>query len=183
MIVELFSAAFRRDDLPPIFDQRRERGPSQRPWIQRLRVHLTGIAGPQEKIAALHPSRNGKPRQAQHGGRHIDDAHRPAMLGLGHARSGDDERNPQRAVVEQHPVRALSVFAEALAVVAEDHDERGAAGTRFGDGAKQAADFRVRVGDLPIVGNTSGARQGVGGRRVRRVRIVEMRPQEERPAG
>ena len=86
----------------------------------RLRIHLVSVARRRQEITALHAAGNGNPGQAQHRRRDIDDADGLAMIAGGDARAGDDERDAQRTVVEQHPVRALAVLAEALAVVAED---------------------------------------------------------------
>ena len=86
-------------------------------------------------------------------------------------RRGDDHRHVQRRFVKQKAVRQLAVLAERFAVIAGDDDDRVAAIDR----REQARHLRVDVRDLAVVRLRIRRR-----RRVRRVRIVEMHPGEER---
>ena len=79
-------------------------------------------------------------------------------------------------------MRSLAVLAEALAVVAEDHDKRGPAGARLRDSPEQPACLGVGVRHFAVVGIPARARPCVGRRRVGRMRIIEVGPHEVRPA-
>ena len=75
-------------------------------------------------------------------------------------------------------MRPLAVVAESLAMIAGNHDERAieiAAGT---ERVEQARELRVGVGDLAVV-RRLGPRRELRWRRVWRVRIVEVDPDEE----
>ncbi len=75
------------------------------------------------------------------------------------------------------------MFAELLAVIAEhDHDRVGKPSARL-ERLEQAAHLAVGVGDLGVVGANMARRKlrgELGGGVVRRVRIVEVHPAEER---
>ena len=77
-------------------------------------------------------------------------------------------------------MRVFAVLAKSFPVVAGGNDEG-----RVEEGAslqpvKQAADLRVRLSDFAIVGNALRLGTPFGRRIVRRVRIVEVHPEEER---
>jgi hypothetical protein len=181
-VVQFLGGGLRSDDFPPPVNQGRQRRPPQYSRIQGFGVDLVRVCGRREEIAALHAAGDAEPGQPKHRRRDIYDAHGLTALAGNDSRARHHERNPQRAVIEEHPVRALAMFAEALAMVAEDNDERRVAGRDVGHRPEQAADLGVGVGHFAVVGVAAGPGQGVGGRRVWRVRIVEMHPQEVRPA-
>ena len=93
-----------------------------------------------------------------------------------------DQRDAQRRLVEQQPVRRLAVLAERLAVVGQHRHQRVA---RRAPGRAQrvehAADLRVREGDLAVVGPPAKRSRYGARRRVGRVRVVEVDPREEGP--
>ena len=94
------------------------------------------------------------------------------------SRSGDDQRHAQGRVVEQHSVRALAVVAKPFSVIARDDDERAVHLAMRAQPLEHARDLFVRERDLAIV-RRARPRGEPRRRRVRRVRIVEVNPDEE----
>ena len=75
-------------------------------------------------------------------------------------------------------MRPLAVIAEALAVIADDHDDRAVEQSAPLEDVEQLADLRVDVRDRSLVRVT--VRVAIGSRRlVRRVRVVEVQPRKE----
>jgi hypothetical protein len=62
----------------------------------------------------------------ENGGRQIDELDRAVdhAAAREHSRSAQQERNVQRALIEEQPVGLLTMLAEALAVVADDREQR-----------------------------------------------------------
>jgi hypothetical protein len=80
-------------------------------------------------------------------------------------------------------VRQLAVLAQHLAVVAEHRDHRAVEPPVARERVQDAAELRVGVGDLGVVGARERAREArrvVPWRGVRGVRVVEMDPEKER---
>src|SRR5438445_3444946 len=94
----------------------------------------------------------------------------------------DDERHPQHAFVDEQAVRALAMLAEALPVIADDHDDRAIQQSPFVQERQHAAELRVdkrNFAEVRIGGIDRPVRLG---RLVRRVRVVEVEPGEEASA-
>ena len=77
-------------------------------------------------------------------------------------------------------MRAFAVFAERLAMVRGDHDQRPIERVRGAQAVEERAERGVGVGDLSRVRIASVSRGIRLGRRVRFMRIVEMYPGEPR---
>ena len=92
-------------------------------------------------------------------------------------RPGQDERHGERRVVREQPVRRLAVFAERLAVIGGDDDDRVVERVSGTKPVEQAAEHRVRIGDFGVV--RRAARAIFGRCVVRRVRIEQVHPGEE----
>ena len=131
-----------------------------------------------EQVPSLHRIGRRHTRRAENRRRDIRQAHRLVAHRRGHAGRRDDERHAQRRVVGEHAVRPFAVIAEPLAVIAGDDtivrssspDARSHSSSRDSCASAYATLAVVRRrGALPILGR----------RRVRRVRIVEVDPQEE----
>ena len=143
--------------------------------VERRRVSLAGaVAGHQRPQAAA----VGALERRQAGQVAASSAPRrsgsPAGVttrGGNHAGPRDDERHAQRRLVDEQPVRALAVLAQALAVVA-GHDHQRAAARPVAGARQQLADQRVVEGDLAVV---RPAGELFAERRRRRVRIVRRR--------
>jgi len=94
-------------------------------------------------------------------------------------RSAQDQGNPLSGVVDGERVRHLPVLAKALAVVARDHEE----GAPFVPASRhqvyQAAQLRVREGDLTRVGMGGRLGEITGRWFVAGMGVVEVHPQEE----
>ena len=75
-------------------------------------------------------------------------------------------------------MRPLAVIAEALAVIADDHDDRAVEQSAPLENLEQMADLRVDERDRSVV--RVAVRVAIGSRRlVRRVRVVEVQPRKE----
>ena len=77
-------------------------------------------------------------------------------------------------------MRRLAVIAEPFAVITGDGDDRARGAARRIQPLQDAADLRVRERDFPVVRVSLGLLQELLWRIVRRVRVVEMDPREER---
>jgi hypothetical protein len=78
-------------------------------------------------------------------------------------------------------VRLFAVLTERFAVVAGHDDQRVAGQATPFQRQDQAAQLRVGVGDLPVIAGASAVADEVSRRRVRGVRVVQVRPEKERP--
>ena len=106
---------------------------------------------------------------------HLDEVGDPAP-GVRAAGLLDDERDVNRFVVQEQSVFLFAVVAQPFAVVRDEHD-RGLIVELAGlEVPHEAAEDFVRVGDGAVVGSQ---RAEPLGRRVRRVRLVQMQKQEE----
>src|SRR5256885_2735930 len=100
------------------------------------------------------------------------------MAGLAERRA-DDERDVGDAVVDEESVGAFSMFAQALAVIAHDDDDRAVVelmGLQRGDETRK---LTVGEGDFPVVGMSLVSRRKGFGRSIGSVWIVQMDPREE----
>ena len=131
-VVEL--PARRRDELVAAVANRGQLAPAvviaRIPGLAEAQQVLPLAAAERHQADALHGRRRLDAGQFQDRGHHIDDAY---LVGDGtgrHARSGDDQRNAHRRVVDEEAVLLLAVFAQRFAVVADDdnHGVRQAAG-------------------------------------------------------
>jgi len=185
-VVEL--RAWRVDHLVPSGAKRAEVAPAvmvQRVHRLRVRVEvqLPGGAGHQRHEArAGHGLRRGHTQQVEHGGH---DVHRPHGVGhparLGKAeRRAEDEGHVRHAVVDEKAVRGLAVVAQALAVIAHHDDDRLLVEPASAQQVEHAPDLAVGKRHLTVVRVPLVARRERLGRAVRRVRIVEVNPREER---
>ena len=105
-----------------------------------------------KQVVTLHLSGNIYFQFLQHGRHQVGKIHQ-----AGHdprrlcARQVNDERHMQRGVVDEEAVVFLSVLAQALAVIAAEHDH-GVLVQAFGfQEVNQAPDLRVRESDFPVV--------------------------------
>jgi hypothetical protein len=125
--------------------------------------------------------RRGEADDLEHGGRHVHqpDAARDAPPRALPAREADDERDPDRRVVEEDAVGVLAVLAEGLAVIARRHDERAVEVPPLPQPREEAGDGCVHRGDFAVVGLPREA-LGEGRRRVVGVvSVEEMDPEED----
>ena len=117
------------------------------------------------------------------GRRDVDQSHLAADPPAGRnaaARRARDQRDRDRRVVDEERVPLLAVLAEALAVIAEQHDQGVLAKAERVQLGQQPADLRIDVGDLVEVRTRVTAGERSRGR-VRFVRVEEVGEQEERP--
>src|SRR6266542_5586441 len=77
-------------------------------------------------------------------------------------------------------VRELAVIAESLTVIPGNDDDRPIALSRSIQPLEHARDLRVGERDLAVVGASARLCEELLRRIVRRMRIVEMNPREER---
>ncbi len=96
-------------------------------------------------------------------------------------RRADRERHVRRAVVDEEAVCGLAVIAEAFSVVPHDHDHGAVVQAEVLQRPEHARDLRIGEGDFAVVGVFLVLRCERLRRPVRRVRVVEMDPGEERP--
>ena len=94
------------------------------------------------------------------------------------AGSGEHQRHVQRRVVQQHPVFGLAVLAEALAMIACHRDHRAPTKLRR-QRIEHDGDAVVGRRDLGVVGPAGETGRECGRWIVRRVRVVEVNPEEE----
>src|SRR5262249_60174548 len=80
------------------------------------------------------------------------DSARHARRGARSLRRSDDERDVQRALIQEETVRALAVLAEALTVVGGHDEERAVEDPRAAQPLQKLADLAVDGRDLTIVG-------------------------------
>ena len=113
---------------------------------------------------------------------------RPATVfgDLEKTRVVDDQGHAQALLVAEDAVTLLLVFAERLAVVADDDDDRILVKPLVPEGLDDLADMGVDEADLPFVEATMddpspAARLPV--RDIRRMGVVEVDPAEELPPG
>ena len=151
-----------------------------------MRVRLLGRLDRRHERLAGQSRRRGRAQARQvEDGRHQVDA--PRVRLRAHA-PGDptghpqDERYAQRDVVDEEAVLLFLVLAERLAVIGGDHHQRAVGNTERGQPRQEPPEDLIRVRDLAVVwglGVTGLVRRRS---RVRRVRVVEVDPGEERPA-
>ena len=177
----------RGDELVAARRQRAQIAPAEmKPRVDRLGVRgeaeLLFRAGHQRHDAgAFEELRRRHAEQLERGRQEVD-----AADGIGDApprhrveRRPNQQRHVHRRLVDEEAVRALAVFAEALAVIAHDDDD-GVLGEMVRvEIGEQAADLRIDERDLADVGMAGVARLERLRRIVRRVRVVEMDPAEE----
>jgi hypothetical protein len=158
------------------------------------RVHGLGVAlEPQFRPVAGHERQEGRAghlaghrhaQQGEHRRHKVDDADGVGDRAPAQAleRRPNHEGDAGRGLVDEEPVRVLTVIAEALAVVAQDRDHRAVQQIPLPEERDDPADLGVGEGDFAAV-RMSGVLGLVGlGRIVRRVRVVQVDPREERPA-
>ena len=184
-VVEL--PARRRDELVAAVANRGQLAPAvviaRIPGLAVAQKILPLAAAERHQADALHGRRRRDAGQFQDRGHHVDDAY---LVGDGagrHARSGDDQRNAYRRVVDEEAVLLLAVFAQRFAVVAHDDNHGVRQAAAAGEKVDEPADLRVGGGDLSVVRPLERRRKAraIGlGRHVRAVRIVEMHPREKR---
>src|SRR6185295_13202117 len=81
--------------------------------------------------------------------------------------------------IDEEAMRALTVLAEALAVIADDGDDGPAQKIARFEEVQQPPDLRVDEGDFAEVGAFGELLPIRRRRRVRRVRVVEVNPAEK----
>ena len=97
----------------------------------------------------------------------------------GHARALDDQRDVNRGVVQEHPVRVFTMVAEALAVIGHEKDKRFVPQAVLSEALEQATHLVVRVGYLSGIQVPFVARAEGLGRIVGEVGVVVVHPQEK----
>jgi hypothetical protein len=170
--------------------QRAKRRPAVGPLAeQRLGVDdlaLGSVAAEKARGAAfaLHRRHGGKTHELEKRRDQIDARDQPIEFRPGGdpRRVPDDHRHAQRAVVEEQPVGFLAVLAQALAVVRRHDDHRVVQDPRRPEVVEEALELRVGVRDVTVVQAFGEARAVLRRRKVRNARVVELHPDEERPA-
>ena len=108
---------------------RAQRAPSEvEQRRKRLRVELARWRlAPAQRPASSMPSLSNRatPSCEQHRGRKVHEPDSAADDGRRDPWTGDDQRHPQRRVVDEQAVADFAVLAERLAVVGGDDDQRG----------------------------------------------------------
>ena len=134
--------------------------------------------------AARHRLRCRDAQQVEHGRHHVHRANRVRHFSAAHqvVRRADHERHVGDAVVDEEPVLAFPVVAEALAVVAHDDDDRPVVDAHRLQLLHDAANLAVDEGHLAVVRPPLVTGRIRLGRTIRRMRIVEVKPREERRA-
>ena len=147
----------RLDVLERALAHRVQRRPAQRARVERLRVDAA-IGVPRPEIRPVQARGNGDAEEREQRRR---DVHRPRgaapPLAAGHARARQDQRDPQRGLIDEEAVGQLAVLAQGLAVIGHHQDHEPAAPLR---GGHQAAHAGVGVGHLAVVGLSVVAARG-----------------------
>jgi hypothetical protein len=94
-------------------------------------------------------------------------------------RRPNQQRHVHRRLVDEKPVRAFAMFAEALAVIAHDDNHRAIGEVMRVEVGEQASDLRIDKRDLADVRMAGIARLERFGRIVRGMRVIEVHPAEE----
>ena len=135
------------------------------------------------QLAAVALQRHLDPDPVEDRGHDVDNAHLLGDDAGGDVGAGDDERNPHRAVVDEKAVLLLAVFAERLAVIGHDHDNRAIETSGRFELLQQTSDQRVGGRNLTVVRPLRRCREPRSirlRRRIRTVGIVKVHPREER---
>src|SRR6185295_7634239 len=115
-------------------------------------------------------------------GRHdVDQADRRSDPAAGEpaVRELEDQRHLERLAIEQDAVLLLAVIAEPLAVIGKEHDDGPIVETQALELVEEPADDSVRRRDLAVVSVRIAGAERLG-RLVRRMRLVEVKQEEER---
>jgi len=149
-----------------------------------LRTFMFGDAGQRMALETLGKAARNPAQFGNRGGK----VHKPRRL-CNDGRSGrwsrhfGDEGNVQHCGIDEKPMLRLSVHPQRLPVVAGKHDEDAVIKFQLLQAREEASKLRVVECDftvIKVVGMTTG---GGFWWTIRAVRIVEVQPQEERPAG
>jgi len=181
---------FRRrriDELPAVVANRSKRRPVH---VQQRKVALgvrgRGVARGPTNERHQRPSVRIRQRrpigEIQQRGRQIDPAHerRDPAAGREAPAPRDDHRDAERRFVDEHGVRVLAVLAEALAVIADDRDDRRRETAGTIQPVEHRSDHFIVERDLAVV-EASGKRLAERRRRIVGVmRVVQVKPREER---
>ena len=140
-------------------------------------------ANERQQAASLNRFRNVDAEHLEHRRHHVDDAHLVGDDARGQRGTGHDERDSDGCVVHEEPVLLFAVLAERLAVIAEDDDDRAIEAAVAGEMIEQTAQLQIGCRNLRVVRADHRRRKALAdrcGRIVRRMRLVEMHPREER---
>ncbi len=110
---------------------------------------------------------------------HVADRGRHDPAAGNAAGRSDDQRDVDRRVVDEEPVRQLPVIAEPLAVIPGDDDERIVEQTAILEKPPETAEERIGVGHFAVIRPPLVLRQIGFGRGVGIVRVVEVEPDKE----
>ena len=166
------------DRHPAPVGQRLQRAPAGHARILRLAVQVRLTPDRREQILSFHRLGRRDARGVEQRWRQIREAGRLVARRGRLAGRGDDQRHPQRRVVEQHAVRALAMVAQSFAVIAGNDDDGTSHQPARAERVEQARELRVGVCDLAVV-RRRGPRAELGRRIVRGVGIVEVDPQKK----
>ena len=121
------------------------------------------------------------PEQIENRRHHIDGADRirDPTAAQRVVRREDHQWNVEHRFVDEEPVRALAVVAQALSMIAKHDDDRAVEQLFRLEECADPRDLRVDERDLAQVRSIGKSCSVRLGRRVRRVRIIEMHPAEE----
>ena len=176
------SGARRLDVLPAVLTDAAERAPAEvEQRRERLGVERRGRTSARRWSAGVRstPSAsNARQSDSRASGRRdVDQRHRRVRPRRGPiAGPGDDQRHPQRRVVDEDAVADLAVLAERFAVIRRDDDQRPVGR------ARRAPRAAARPADPPPPPRRHSARRPGGvsvGVAVRRVRLEQVDPEEE----
>ena len=92
---------------------------------------------------------------------------------------GDDKRHMCRRFVDEETVLDLTVLSQTLAMISRQHNEGVIRNTTTAESFQKSADLGVRVGNLTQVWLARVLRTVRFGRRIRRMRVVQVHPKKE----
>ena len=132
-----------------------------------------------EETAAIERGRNHRSQRIEDGRQDVDVAHRIGDDAWREdLRREEDERHVQRALVGEQAMRRFAVLAARLSVIAGHDDERAAGRAVAKNRIEKRREGGVGGGDFAEVRIRRESRPERFGRRIRKVRLVEMDPGE-----
>ena len=153
VVVEL--AARRANELvAPVAHGRELAPPVVVAGIEALAVgeELQPLAGERRrKILTLHLGVGGDADQRENRRHDIDNAYLVVDDSRRHARSGHDQRNVRRRLIDEESVRLFLVLSERLTVIADDDDEGVVEAAISLERAEETSELDIGVCDLGVV--------------------------------
>ena len=150
--------------------------------IRRALGEAASPAQEPNEALSLESGRRGEAKEVGDRGQHVHERNglgppcpRPLTI-----RQSENERDPERRVIEEKTVSGLLVLAKTLAVVAREHDQHGLLPLVALDPLDEPSDLSVGERDFSVVWPLREFLAIRGRRLIGIVRVVEVRPQEER---